>query len=91
MLGFGGSTLLGRSLRAMADLVFFQRIWTLLAKPRFWCSLLEPLAIFDLRGVESSSNMKWKANAKYEGALASKFLSGINLVFLRGPSTIFAL
>ena len=33
--------------------------------------------IFDLLGVESSSNMKWKTNAKLEDALASKYLSGI--------------
>ena len=41
----------------------------------------EVAVIFDLLEVESSPNMKWKANAKLKGALNSKFLSGINVVF----------
>ena len=47
-------------------------------------------AIFDLLGVESSSNMKWKANTKLGGALASKFLPGVNLGFWRAPQYDFS-
>ena len=66
---------------------FFSRIWTLLAKPWFWCFSLEP-ALFDLLRVESSSNMKWKANAMLEGALASQLLPGVNVVFWRAPQHV---
>ena len=37
--------------------------------------------IFDMLGVESSSNMKLNANAKLEDALASKFLPSVSLGF----------
>ena len=45
-------------------------------------------AIFDLLGIESSFDMKCKANAKLEDAFASIFLPGVNLDFGGCPSTI---
>ena len=89
MLDCGGSTLFGRSLRAMADLVFFFQEFGPPGKTSILVLFARIAAIFDLLVVESSSNMKWKANAKLEDALASKFLPGVNLVFWRAPQHDF--
>ena len=42
-------------------------------------------AIFDQLEVESSSNMKWKANSKLKDALTSKLLSGATSIFYAPP------
>ena len=80
---------LGVSLRAMADLVFFFKNLDPPGKTSVLVLFARIAAIFDLLGVESSSNMKWKANAKLEDALASKFLPGVNLGFWRAPQHDF--
>ena len=46
-------------------------------------------SIFDQLDFQSSPNMKWKANAEVEDALASKLLSGVNLDFWRAPQHDF--
>ena len=89
MLGCGGYTLFGRSLRAIADLVFYFFNNLPPGKTSILVLFARIAAIFDLLEVESSSNMKWKANAKLEDALASNFLSGVNLGFWRAPQHDF--
>ena len=71
------------------DLVFLKRFWTLPGRASILVLFARIAAIFDLLGVESSSNMKWKANAKLEDALDSNFLSGVNLGFWRAPQHDF--
>ena len=89
MLIYHGSTLLERSLRAMADLVFFFLNLDPPGKTSILVLFARTADIFDLLRVESSSNMKWKANAKPEDALASKFLRGANLDFWKAPQHDF--
>ena len=89
MLGCGGSTLIGRSLRAMADLVFFSNNLDPPGNTSILVLFARTTAIFDLLRAESSSNTKWKNNNKPEDALASNFLTGVNLGFWRAPQHDF--
>ena len=89
MLGCGGATLFGRSLRALANLVFFFKNLYPPDKTSVLVLFARAAATFDLLGVKSSSNMNWKVNAKLEDALASKFLSGVNLGSWKAPQHDF--
>ena len=71
------------------DLVFLKRFWTLPGRASILVLFARIAAIFDLLRVESSSNIKLKANAKHEVAYASTFLSGVNIGFWRVPQHDF--
>ena len=79
---------LGVSLRAMADLVFFFKNLDPPGKTSVLVLFARIAAIFDLLGVESSSNMKWKANAKLERP-CFKILVRYKFSFFKGPHDDF--
>ena len=62
----------------MANLVFFFKNLGPPSKTSVLVLFARIASIFDLLTLESSSDMKWKANAKPEGAFASNVLSGVN-------------
>ena len=85
MLGFCKNPLFGRPLRAMAELVIFFKNLDPPGKPSILLLFARIAPIFDLLGAGISSNMKWKANAKLEDTVASKYLSSQSLGFRSAP------
>ena len=73
------------------DLVFLKRFWTLPGQASILVLFARIAAIFDLLRVESSSNMKLKANAKIEDALDLKFFVRCKFSFFKGPQHDFPL
>ena len=67
--------------RAVSSILFLKKNLDSPGKTSIFVLFAGIAAIFDLLGVGSSSNMKWKANAKVEDALALKFLPGLNVFF----------
>ena len=77
-----GLCLFKSNLRAMADLVFVYKLVSSWKNLGFGALIVARTAVMlDLLRVESSSNIKWTANARPEDALAPNFLLGINLHF----------
>ena len=69
---------MGVSLGLWRILCFFLKNMDPPGKTKSLVLFARTAAIFEMLEVKSSSNIKWKANAKLEGALASNFLSDAN-------------